>query len=89
MLGRFGRFGDDFITPSKPLMHDEILDVTDALGNAGCTNATIRGHAERIELLFQREADSLQTAISSAVADVETVGYQIAKVEIAREALPG
>jgi hypothetical protein len=40
------------IVPSKRLTHDEILDVTDALGNAGCTDATIRGHTEGIELLI-------------------------------------
>ena len=77
------------IVPSKPLTHHEILDVTDALGNAGCTDATIRGHTEGIELLFEREANSLQAAISSAVADVESVGYQISKVELEREAIPG
>ncbi len=76
------------IVPSKSLTHDEILDVTDAMGNAGCTDATIRGHTEGIELLFEREADSLQAAISSAVADVESAGYQISKVELEREAIP-
>jgi hypothetical protein len=76
------------IVPSKPLTHDEILDVTDAIGNAGCTDASIRGHAEGIELLFERDADSLQAAITAAVADVESAGYRISKIELVREAIP-
>lgn len=43
----------------------EILDAADALGHAGCTDASVRGHADGIELLFERNAESLQAAISS------------------------
>ena len=68
--------------------HDEILDITDALGNAGCTDASIRGHAEGLELLFDRTANSLQDAISSAIADVEGAGFRVAKVEIERASIP-
>jgi len=71
------------------MTHDETLDATDALGNAGCTDASIRGHADGMELLFERTADSLQTAISSAIADVERAGYRVSKVELEREAIPG
>ena len=77
------------IVPTQPMTHDETLDVTDAVGNAGCTDASIRGHVDGIELLFERNADSLQAAISSAVADVESAGYRISKVELEREAIPG
>ena len=70
------------------LSHDEILDATDALGEAGCTDASIRGHADGFELLFQRRSDSLQAAISSAISDVEGTGYQVARVELEREAIP-
>jgi len=41
-----------------------------------------------MELLFERAADSLQGAISSAISDVERVGYRVSKVEMAREAIP-
>ena len=68
--------------------HNEILDITDALGNAGCTDASIRGHAEGLELLFDRTANSLQDAISSAIADVERAGLRVAKVEIERASIP-
>ena len=70
------------------LTHDEILDAADALGESGCTDASVRGHADGTELLFERPSDSLQVAISSAVSDVEGAGYQVAKVELEREAIP-
>ena len=76
------------IVPTSSLTHDEILDATDALGDAGCTDASIRGHADGMELLFERAADSLQVAISSAISDVERAGYRVSKVELEREAIP-
>ena len=76
------------IIPMVLTTPEEILDATDALGNAGCTDASIRGHADGIELLFERPAESLQTAISSAIADVERAGYRVSKVEMEREAIP-
>jgi hypothetical protein len=75
------------IVPTPSMTHGEILDATDALGEAGCTDASIRGHAQGMELLFERTAESLQTAISSAIADVERAGYQVAKIEMEREAI--
>ena len=77
------------IVPTPQMTHDETLDATDALGNAGCIDASIRGHVDGMELLFQRAADSLQAAISSAIADVERAGYRVSKVELQREAIPG
>lgn len=76
------------IVPVPPPAHDEILEATDALGNAGCTDASIRGHEDGMELLFERSADSLQAAISSAISDVEGAGYNVSKVELQREAIP-
>jgi hypothetical protein len=77
------------IVPAPQMTHDEILDATDALGNSGCTDASIRGHVSGIELLFERAADSMQAAIASAIADVERVGYRVSKIELEREAIPG
>lgn len=76
------------IVPMPQMSHDEILDATDAMGNAGCTDASIRGHAEEMELLFDRNAGSLHAAISSAVSDVERAGYRVSRVEVEREAIP-
>jgi len=68
--------------------HEEILDATDALGEAGCTDASIRGHAEGMELLFERTAHSLQAAISSAISEVEKAGFHVVRLEMEREAIP-
>jgi hypothetical protein len=80
------RFSVIVVTAS--MTHDEILDATDALGDAGGTDASIRGHADRMELLFERAAGSLQEAISSAISDVERAGYRVSKIEMEREAIP-
>jgi hypothetical protein len=69
------------------MTHAEILNGADSLGNAGCTDASIRGHAAGMELIFERSADSLQAAISSAISDVERAGYQVSKLEIERDAI--
>ena len=77
------------IVATQAMTHDETLDATDALGNAGCTDASIRGHSDGMELLFERTADSLQAAITSAIGDVESAGYRVLRVELEREAIPG
>jgi hypothetical protein len=79
------RFG--VIVAAGPMSHERILDATDALGNAGCTDASIRGHADGMELLFERSADSLQAAIASAIANVESAGFPVVRVEMEREAI--
>ncbi|MEX2167808.1 MAG: hypothetical protein WD851_00735 [Pirellulales bacterium] len=76
------------IVAGDTLTHDEILDATEALGAAGCTDASIRGHAEGMELLFDRASDSLQAAITSAIGDVERAGFRVSKLEMEREAIP-
>ena len=76
------------IVPTSPMTHEEILDVADALASAGCADASIRGHAEGIEMLFARSAESLQRGISSAISDVESAGYRVLRVEIERECIP-
>ncbi len=76
------------IVAAAPLSHEEILDATDALGDAGCTDASIRGHAEGMELLFERCAKSLEAAMASAIANVESAGFRVLRVEMEREAIP-
>jgi hypothetical protein len=73
---------------TRPANHEATLGATDALGEAGCTDASIRGHSEGMELLFERSGDSLETAISSAIADVERAGYRVNRVQMEREAIP-
>ena len=78
----------NIIVGTSPLTDDQILEVADGLAAAGCLDASVRGHALGLELLFTREADSLQAAITSAVRDVERAGYSVLKVELARETIP-
>lgn len=77
------------IVPLSTTSHDDILDATDALGDAGCGDASIRGHDVGMELLFERSADTLQAAIWSAISDVEQAGFKVSKVELEREAIAG
>jgi hypothetical protein len=71
----------------SPSTYEDILDATDALGNAGCTDASIRGHTQGMELLFERTAPSLEAAIASAISDVEGSGYRVSRVELERDAV--
>lgn len=76
------------IVAESPGTDEEILDAAEALGSAGCTDASIRGHAEGMELLFERAADSLQVAISSAVSEIEGARLRVSRVEMERECIP-
>jgi len=80
-------FRFSLIVAISPSDDEEILAVTDALGEAGCTDASIRGHSDGMELLFSRTARSLQAALSSAVFDVESAGFRVVRVEMEREAI--
>ena len=75
------------IIAGKKMSHKQILDATDALGDAGCTDASLSGHEEGMELMFTRSARSLQAAITSAINDVEKAGFQVKRIEMAREAI--
>ena len=69
-----------------------IADVTDEqadeLFEAGCDDGSIlsRGNVTRVQ--FDREAISLDAALSSAIRDVESAGLQVARVEIERHEVP-
>ena len=80
-------FEFSLIIQAPRMTHDEILDATDAIGAAGRSDASICGHASGMELIFDREAASLQAAIASAVSDVERAGFSVLKVEIPRQAI--
>ena len=75
------------IIPSSLVDQEMILDVVDALGRAGCLDASVRGHIDGMEMLFEREANNLQEAILSAISDVEKAGFRVSKVELEREAI--
>ncbi|MGE3799802.1 MAG: hypothetical protein AB7H80_02160 [Candidatus Kapaibacterium sp.] len=73
------------IVSAPEMEHESILNLLDQFAEAGCTDASIRGHANGVELLFDRTAESLQKAITSAIAMVEGVGKNVLRVEIERE----
>lgn len=75
------------IVAHSPNSEADILDVADALGEAGCLDGSIGGHPEGLEIAFNREAGSLDEAIKSAVSDVESAGFTVNRVELARESI--
>ena len=52
------------------------------LYEAGCDDATIVTRNGVTYIAFDREADSLESAIRSATADVRTAGFEVARVEM-------
>ena len=70
-----------------PNNNDQTLDLADALGNAKCLDASIGGHEEGTEVIFHREAESLDVAIKSAVAAIEGAGYRVKRIEMGRETI--
>lgn len=58
-------------------------DAVDALIEAGCDDCTVSQHGTTPVLLFDREAETFEQAILSAIADVEkaNVGASVVRVE--------
>lgn len=75
------------IVDLEPKDNDEILSVMDTFGQADCLDASISGHDEGIEAIFNREAASLDAAIKSAVTAIEAVGFRVKRIELARESI--
>ena len=67
-----------------PKLTDEI---SERIFAAGCDDATPHSSGGVTEVDFDRDSDSLENAIRSAVAQVSAAGYRTARVEIAGEAL--
>ena len=62
-------------------------DDADALFEAGCSDATF-GSVDSLAFGdFDREAESLEQAIRSAIADVQRAGLQVARVEQVEQSL--
>ena len=57
-------------------------DLADALFAAGCDDGTPISSSGVASIGFSREAESLETAIRSAIADVQKAGCTVARVEI-------
>ena len=66
----------------------ELTDgIADALFAAGCDDGTPGTCHGVFSIDFHREGISLEEAIRSAIADVKTAGYEVARVEIEAEAV--
>ncbi len=65
----------------------EILELADKLAAAGCDDGHLAGHEEGVEVVFDREAESRDEAMRSAVAQIERCGLTVKRVELDREAI--
>lgn len=61
---------------------EDLLDIADKLAESGCLDASVCGHREGVEVAFDREAESLQAALQSAVKAVIDAGFQVLRVEM-------
>jgi hypothetical protein len=60
-------------------------EIADRLFDCGCDDGT-PGTCENVfSIEFQREANSLEEAIRSAIGNVESAGYEVQRAEIAAE----
>jgi hypothetical protein len=57
-------------------------ELADELFEAGCDDGTPGTHCGTPYVSFHREADSLESAIRSAVADVQKTGCVVERVQI-------
>jgi len=72
---------------AMPITDEQLLDATDALGDAGCTDCSVMAHREGLELAFHRDADSLESAISTGIRDAKRAGLTVLRVELNQEAI--
>jgi len=60
-------------------------EIADELFEAGCDDGTPGTCNGVFSVDFHREADSLEAAIQSAIANVKSAGYTVERVEIEAE----
>ncbi len=63
-------------------------DEADKLYQAGCDDGSILSRGEVTLVQFDREAATLDEALVSAIRDVESAGFTVARVEIDRHEVP-
>lgn len=63
-------------------------EIADELFEAGCNDGTPGTCDGVFSIDFRREADSLEEAIRSAIANVKSAGYRVERVEIEAETMP-
>ena len=60
-------------------------DLAEALAAAGCDDGLAGSSGGIAQLIFDREAESLEQAVRSAIADVQQAGCRVARVELEPE----
>jgi hypothetical protein len=63
-------------------------DEADKIYEAGCDDISILSRGEVTMVQFDREAPTLDQALSSAIRDVENAEFLVARVEIERHEVP-
>jgi hypothetical protein len=63
-------------------------EMADKLYEAGCDDGTPGTCNGVCSIDFHREADSLESAIRSAIAHVKSAGYEVERVEIEADTMP-
>lgn len=63
-------------------------EIADELFEAGCDDGTPGTCDGVFSIDFHRESESLESAIHSAIAGVQSAGYEVERVEIEAEAPP-
>ena len=63
-------------------------EIADELFEAGCDDGTPGTCNGVFSVDFHREANSLEEAIRSSIANVKSAGYEVERVEIEAEAVP-
>ena len=63
-------------------------DIADALFEAGCDDGTPGTCNGVFSIDFHRDANSLEEAIRSAIGNVNSAGYEVARIEIEADAVP-
>ena len=61
--------------------HELTTELEDALFEAGCVDGMLFSKNQVVYIEFDRDADSLEEAIVSAINNVESAGFQVARVE--------
>lgn len=77
-MAKHRNYGFTLVLNARTLSPDEC----DALYEAGCDDGTIVTRNRVTYIAFDRKAESLEQAIRSAAADVQSAGFEIKRVEM-------
>lgn len=70
----------DFIVILADLDHSDSA-MADALFEAGCDDGTLYSGGGEVAIGFSREAQTLEEAVRSAIADVAKAGFTVGRVD--------